>query len=73
MYVARYSQQHDFFAIELMNGQVAFSFAVGQLIMRVLVGTPGGVTDRKWHLVELYYRKKVTCISIMKLTWNKKN
>ena len=66
MYVARYSQLHDFFAIELVDGQVAFSFSVGSLIMRVIVGSEDGINDRNWHLVELYYRKKV-CIDAAKL------
>ncbi|XP_072176913.1 cadherin EGF LAG seven-pass G-type receptor 2-like [Diadema setosum] len=59
MYIGRYSQQHDFLALEIIGSQVAFSFAVGRLIMRVMVGTPGGVSDGNWHLIKLAYRDKI--------------
>ncbi|XP_022094919.1 protocadherin-like wing polarity protein stan [Acanthaster planci] len=59
LYVSRYSQVNDLLAIEIIDTQIAFSFAVGKMTMRVMVGTPGGVSDLKWHLVELVYRDKM--------------
>lgn len=60
MYIGRYSQQHDFLALEIIGSQVAFSFAVGRLIMRVMVGVRGGVSDGNWHVIKLDYRDKVS-------------
>ncbi|XP_033643448.1 protocadherin-like wing polarity protein stan [Asterias rubens] len=59
LYVSRYSQVNDLLAIEIIDTQIAFSFAVGKMTMRVMVGTPGGVSDHKWHVVELIYRDKM--------------
>ncbi|XP_011668857.2 cadherin EGF LAG seven-pass G-type receptor 1 [Strongylocentrotus purpuratus] len=59
MYIGRYSQQHDFLALEIIGSQVAFSFAVGRLIMRVMVGVRGGVSDGNWHVIKLDYRDKI--------------
>ena len=72
LYVSRYSQVNDLLAIEIIETQIAFSFAVGTITMRVMVGTPGGVSDLKWHLVELVYRDKVLkgLFSSKRLIWS---
>ncbi len=58
-YNGRYNEKHDFVALEIMDGQVQFSYSLGSEVTRVSATVDGGVHDGEWHQVELRYYNKV--------------
>jgi len=77
-YNGRYNEKHDFIALELIAGQVQFSFSLGTTITRVIASVEGGVSDGKWRQVTIDYHNRV-CICtkskmyfIMKLDYAQK-
>lgn len=64
LYLGRYSFMYDFLALEIIRSEVSLTFNAGKFIMRVKVGTPGGVSDGRWHTVELTYYEKVVQVML---------
>ncbi|KAG0726156.1 Protocadherin-like wing polarity protein stan [Chionoecetes opilio] len=58
LYNGRYNEKHDFMSLEVVAGEVVFSFSLGTTTTRVSAVLPGGVHDGNWHTVavEYYYR-----------------
>jgi len=60
---------HDFMALEVLNGNVKFSYSLGGEINDVVVNIPGGVSDGNWHtltvdyvnMVGIFYNDHFTC------------
>ena len=46
--------------MEIINGQVQFSFSLGNDITRVTAHHQGGVSDGKWHEVNIGYLNRVS-------------
>lgn len=59
MYNGRYNEKHDFLALEIVNGDLQFSFSLGSNVTRTFVSIPGGVSDGNWHSVTINYYNKV--------------
>ena len=51
---------HDFIALELIDGQVQFSFSLGTDITRVQVSVPDGVSNGNFHEVFISYVNRVS-------------
>ncbi|XP_043190636.1 protocadherin-like wing polarity protein stan isoform X2 [Amphibalanus amphitrite] len=62
LYNGRYNERHDFIALEVLDGQVRFSFSVGSGAHHVTGHVPGGVSDGNWHQVELDYHNRTATI-----------
>ncbi|XP_066248043.1 protocadherin-like wing polarity protein stan isoform X1 [Euwallacea similis] len=61
LYNGRYNEQHDFIALEIVHGNIQFSFSLGSSVTKVVASIPGGVSDGHWHSVIVsYYNKSVT-------------
>ena len=59
LYNGRYNEHNDFLALELINGQVQFSFSLGANISRVLLDHPASLHDGNWHTVTVNYVNRV--------------
>ena len=60
LYNGRYNEQHDFIALEVVDGAVRFSFSVGSGAYHVTGRVQGGVSDGGWHQVEVDYHNRVS-------------
>ena len=58
-YNGRYNEKHDFIALEIVEGQVQFSFSLGSEITTVKANVDAGVNDGNWHQVSLSYLNRV--------------
>ena len=54
-YNGRFNEKHDFIALEIVDGQVQFSFSLGAHITKVSPYIQGGVNDGSWHQVTVAY------------------
>ena len=70
LYNGRYNEKHDFLSLEVVDGEVIFSFSLGTVTTRVSASLPGGVHDGNWHTVavEYYYRVSL-CTVTLALVW----
>ncbi|KAM4722755.1 cadherin EGF LAG seven-pass G-type receptor 3 [Rhinophrynus dorsalis] len=60
-YNGRLNEKHDFIAVEINDGQVQLKYSTGESSTLVAPYIPGGVSDGKWHSVQLrYYNKPKT-------------
>lgn len=60
-YNGRLNEKHDFIAVEINDGQVQLKYSTGESSTLVAPHIPGGVSDGKWHMVQLrYYNKPKT-------------
>lgn len=59
LYNGRYNEQHDFISLELVEGNVQFTFSLGNGITTATASVPGGVSDGEWHKVTVSYFNKV--------------
>lgn len=59
LYNGRFNHEHDYLALEILDGQVQLNFSTGQEYTVVRPYVEGGVADGKWHTVEVQYRNKV--------------
>ena len=63
LYNGRYSNQNDFVAVEIVDGQVHFSVSFGkktvEKVTTVQSFVAGGVNDGKWHVVKVKLQDKV--------------
>lgn len=64
LYNGRYNEQHDFIALEIVEGGIAvqFSFSLGSDVTRVVARLKSGVNDGHWHSVIVDYFNKVNNI-----------
>ena len=58
-YNGRFNERHDFIALEIVEGQVQFSFSLGAEITKVSPHIAGGVNDGNWHQVKVAYLNRV--------------
>lgn len=65
LYNGRYNEQHDFISLEIIDGNVQFSFSLGSSVTKAVAAVPGGVSDGNWHTVVVNYFNKV--INMFKL------
>jgi len=61
-YNGRLNHQHDFMALELVDGQVQLNFSTGGSWTHIDLYVDGGVNDGRWHTVELQYYNQVRVI-----------
>jgi hypothetical protein len=61
-YNGRYNEKHDFVALEIINGQVQFSFSLGSNITSATAYVKGGVHDGNWHEVSVDYLSRVSTL-----------
>ena len=59
-YNGRYNEKHDFIALEIIEGQVQFSFSLGTDVTKVNPTVEGGVNDGQWHEVTVDYFNRVS-------------
>ncbi|XP_037087761.1 LOW QUALITY PROTEIN: protocadherin-like wing polarity protein stan, partial [Pollicipes pollicipes] len=62
LYNGRYNERHDFIALEVVDGDVRFSFSVGNGATHVTGRVEGGVSDGGWHQVEVNYHNRTATI-----------
>ncbi|XP_072276680.1 cadherin EGF LAG seven-pass G-type receptor 3 isoform X2 [Pyxicephalus adspersus] len=61
LYNGRLNEKHDFIAVEIHDGQVQLKYSTGESSTLVTPYVPRGVSDGKWHTVQLrYYNKPKT-------------
>ncbi|KAG8517970.1 Cadherin EGF LAG seven-pass G-type receptor 1 [Galemys pyrenaicus] len=59
LYNGRFNEKHDFIALEVVDGQVQLTFSAGETTTTVAPQVPGGVSDGRWHSVQVHYYNKV--------------
>ena len=59
-YNGRFNELHDFIALEIVEGQVRFSFSTSSEIVTVTPHVEGGVHDGEWHTVTVDYLNTVS-------------
>ncbi|XP_053677097.1 protocadherin-like wing polarity protein stan [Anopheles nili] len=64
LYNGRYNEQHDFIALEIINGKVVFSFSLGDKVESVTVNQQRKVSDGNWHTVEVRYFNRTVLLSL---------
>ncbi|KAG9483442.1 hypothetical protein GDO78_009389 [Eleutherodactylus coqui] len=57
-YNGRLNEKHDFIAVEINDGQVQLKYSTGESSTLVTPYVPAGVSDGKWHTVQLRYYNK---------------
>ncbi|XP_068110920.1 cadherin EGF LAG seven-pass G-type receptor 3 [Hyperolius riggenbachi] len=61
LYNGRLNEKHDFIAVEIHDGQVQLKYSTGESSTLVTPHIHRGVSDGKWHTVQLrYYNKPKT-------------
>ncbi|XP_077025300.1 cadherin EGF LAG seven-pass G-type receptor 1 [Tamandua tetradactyla] len=58
LYNGRFNEKHDFIALEIVDEQVQLTFSAGETTTTVAPQVPGGVSDGRWHLVQVQYYNK---------------
>ncbi|XP_035787631.1 protocadherin-like wing polarity protein stan isoform X1 [Anopheles albimanus] len=66
LYNGRYNEQHDFIALEIIDGRVVFSFSLGDHPQSVSVHQQQHrrVSDGNWHTVEVKYFNRTVLLSL---------
>ncbi|XP_023246804.1 protocadherin-like wing polarity protein stan [Copidosoma floridanum] len=64
LYNGRYNEKHDFIALEIIDSQVQFSFSLGDEITRATAQIPGGVSDGRWHEVQVSYVNRSVVVAL---------
>ncbi|XP_055589136.1 protocadherin-like wing polarity protein stan isoform X4 [Uranotaenia lowii] len=64
LYNGRYNEQHDFIALEIIDGKVMFSFSLGEKIESVSVDQDKRISDGNWHTVEVNYFNRTATLSM---------
>lgn len=64
LYNGRYNELHDFIALEILKGQVTFSFSLGEGIGSVSVDRQQRIADGEWHHVEVVYFNRTVTLSL---------
>lgn len=60
LYNGRYNDEHDFIGLEIINGQLMFSFSLGGPTSKVSTYISGGVSDGQWHTAHIFYFNRVS-------------
>uniref|UniRef100_G1TPA8 Cadherin EGF LAG seven-pass G-type receptor 1 n=1 Tax=Oryctolagus cuniculus TaxID=9986 RepID=G1TPA8_RABIT len=58
LYNGRFNEKHDFIALEVVEEQVQLTFSAGETTTTVAPQVPGGVSDGRWHSVQVQYYNK---------------
>ncbi|XP_049616876.1 cadherin EGF LAG seven-pass G-type receptor 1 isoform X5 [Syngnathus scovelli] len=58
LYNGRFNEKHDFIALEIIDEQIQLTFSGGETKTTVSPFIPGGVSDGRWHSVQLHYYNK---------------
>uniref|UniRef100_A0A452RIH3 Cadherin EGF LAG seven-pass G-type receptor 1 n=1 Tax=Ursus americanus TaxID=9643 RepID=A0A452RIH3_URSAM len=58
LYNGRFNEKHDFIALEIVGEQVQLTFSAGETTTTVTPHVPGGVSDGRWHSVQVQYYNK---------------
>ncbi|XP_004775523.2 cadherin EGF LAG seven-pass G-type receptor 1 isoform X1 [Mustela putorius furo] len=58
LYNGRFNEKHDFIALEIVGEQVQLTFSAGETTTTVTPQVPGGVSDGRWHSVQVQYYNK---------------
>ncbi|XP_069442287.1 cadherin EGF LAG seven-pass G-type receptor 1 isoform X1 [Ovis canadensis] len=58
LYNGRFNEKHDFIALEIVDEQVQLTFSAGETTTTVAPQVPGGVSDGRWHAVQVQYYNK---------------
>lgn len=58
-YNGRYNERHDFIALEVVGGQVRFSFSLGSEVVIIDTFVEGGVSHGVWRRINVYYLNRV--------------
>ncbi|XP_006888184.1 PREDICTED: cadherin EGF LAG seven-pass G-type receptor 1 [Elephantulus edwardii] len=58
LYNGRFNEKHDFIALEVVDEQVQLVFSAGETTTTVAPQVPGGVSDGRWHSVQVQYYNK---------------
>ncbi|XP_049550558.1 cadherin EGF LAG seven-pass G-type receptor 1 isoform X4 [Orcinus orca] len=58
LYNGRFNEKHDFIALEIVDEQVQLTFSAGETTTMVAPQVPGGVSDGRWHSVQVQYYNK---------------
>uniref|UniRef100_A0A8C0QJE0 Cadherin EGF LAG seven-pass G-type receptor 1 n=1 Tax=Canis lupus familiaris TaxID=9615 RepID=A0A8C0QJE0_CANLF len=58
LYNGRFNEKHDFIALEIVSEQVQLTFSAGETTTTVTPQVPGGVSDGRWHSVQVQYYNK---------------
>lgn len=69
-YNGRFNERHDFIALEIVDGQIQFSFSLGANITKVSPYIIGGVNDGKWHQVTVAYLNRVSKSCVQQILAN---
>ncbi|XP_058836851.1 protocadherin-like wing polarity protein stan isoform X3 [Topomyia yanbarensis] len=64
LYNGRYNEQHDFVALEIINGRIMFSISLGDKIGSVLVDQNKRLSDGSWHTIEVNYFNRSVMLSV---------
>ncbi|CAL4108899.1 unnamed protein product [Meganyctiphanes norvegica] len=64
LYNGRYNEQHDFMALEIIKGDIRFSFSLGSKLTHVFASLPAGVDDGEWHTVSVEYHNRRATVTI---------
>ncbi|XP_053689361.1 protocadherin-like wing polarity protein stan isoform X2 [Sabethes cyaneus] len=64
LYNGRYNEQHDFIALEVINGRIMFSFSLGDKIESVIVDQNKKISDGNWHSIEVSYFNRTVVVSV---------
>jgi cadherin EGF LAG seven-pass G-type receptor 1 len=64
LYNGRYNERHDFIALEIVESQIQFSFSLGDEITRATAEIPGGLSDGRWHEVQVSYINRSVIVSL---------
>ncbi|XP_053440843.1 cadherin EGF LAG seven-pass G-type receptor 1 isoform X3 [Nycticebus coucang] len=58
LYNGRFNEKHDFIALEIVEEQLQLTFSAGETTTTVAPQVPGGVSDGRWHSVQVQYYNK---------------
>uniref|UniRef100_A0A8C8ZRC4 Cadherin EGF LAG seven-pass G-type receptor 1 n=1 Tax=Prolemur simus TaxID=1328070 RepID=A0A8C8ZRC4_PROSS len=58
LYNGRFNEKHDFIALEIVQEQLQLTFSAGETTTTVAPQVPGGVSDGRWHSVQVQYYNK---------------
>ena len=60
LYNGRYNEHNDYLALELLDGQIQFSFSLGANVSRVVLEHPATLHDGNWHTITVNYVNRVS-------------
>ncbi|XP_041348330.1 cadherin EGF LAG seven-pass G-type receptor 2-like isoform X2 [Gigantopelta aegis] len=63
-YNGRFNELHDFMALEIIDGQIQFSFSLGGSTIQVHPYVKGGVNDGQWKMVRVNYHSREATVTV---------